>query len=119
MTTHDLRDIPIARSLWQRTIGLIGRTDPARLFLFIPRCTVVHTWFMSAPIDLVFLDDRQVVLAVAPEARPWRIHAGSKGTRSVLELPAGYAGRAAIAIGDAILLGPHRTGIHREAAVGG
>jgi uncharacterized membrane protein (UPF0127 family) len=69
-------------------IGLIGAKE---LFLLIPRCRAVHTWFMRAPIDLVFLDEHNAVLSVIASARPWRVYVGPRGTESVLELPAGYA----------------------------
>lgn len=105
MAIHDLRHVPVARSPLRRMIGLIGRTDSARMFLFIPRCSAVHTWFMSAAIDIVFLDVDGVVVSIAREARPWRIYPGSSGTRSVLELPAGYSERSALMIGDVVVTG--------------
>jgi uncharacterized protein len=99
MKTHDYRHAPVARTFFQRLIGLMGRRD--RLFLFIPRCAAVHTWFMRSPIDIAFLDEKSVVLRVEHEAGPWRVFSGPKGTRSVLELPPG----GAVAAGDGVETG--------------
>ena len=96
MKTHDYRHVPAARTFFQRLIGLMGRRD--RLFLFIPRCSAVHTWFMRSPIDIAFLDEKSIVLRIEHEARPWRVFSGPKGTRSVLELPPG----STVAPADAI-----------------
>lgn len=105
MAIHDLSHVPGARSLLRRAIGLIGRTDSARMFLFIPRYSAVHTWFMSVAFDIVFLGVDGVVVSIAREARPWRIYQGPAGTRSVLELAAGYAERSGLAIGDVVVVG--------------
>jgi uncharacterized membrane protein (UPF0127 family) len=98
---HDLRHVPVARSIVRRMVGLIGARN---LFLFIPRCRAVHTFFMRSPIDVVFLDHRGVVLAVTSRARPWRVLIGPRAAASVLELPPGHAAHISLAVGDAMLL---------------
>jgi uncharacterized protein len=100
--THDCTHVPAAHSFRERLAGLIGRRDPARLSLLIPRCSAVHTWFMRASIDIVFLDDRSMVLTIAARVRPWRVLRGPRGTRSVLELPPG--GAEQFAPGDLVRL---------------
>ncbi|MGZ5475764.1 MAG: DUF192 domain-containing protein [Thermoanaerobaculia bacterium] len=99
MKIHDYRHVPVARTFFQRLVGLMGRRG--RLFLFIPRCSAVHTWFMRSPIDIAFLDEKSVVLWVEHEAGPWLVFSGPKGTRSVLELPPG----STVSAGDAIETG--------------
>lgn len=53
-------DVEEAVTYWQRARGLIAcstldeATRP-RILVF-PRCRSVHTWFMSAPIDIAFVD---------------------------------------------------------------
>jgi uncharacterized protein len=81
--------------------GLIGRGD---FFLYIPRCTAVHTWFMRGPIDVVFLDARSVVVAIRESVPPWRIALGPRGARSVLELPDGHARERGLATGDTLTI---------------
>lgn len=96
---HDFRHVPVARSRCSRVKGLIGRQE---LFLFIPNCAAVHTWFMRGAFDLAFLDEREVVVAVRANAAPWRLFFGPRGTRSVLELPPGHAARIGLTEGDQV-----------------
>ena len=67
--THDFREVPVARSLLRRIVGLIGAKEAS---LLIPNCAAVHTWFMRGPIDIVFIDQRNVVVSVRPGVRPWK-----------------------------------------------
>lgn len=89
----------MARSLLDRTIGLIGH-DQTASFLLIPRCSAVHTWFMRAPIDIVFVDEAGLVVSVRESVRPWRIQVGPSTATAVLELPAGYARQIGLEVGD-------------------
>jgi uncharacterized membrane protein (UPF0127 family) len=54
---------------------------------------------MRFPIDAVFLDRDLQVLRVVPGLRPWR-HAGKRGAKAVLELPAGEAERRGLEPGQ-------------------
>jgi uncharacterized membrane protein (UPF0127 family) len=58
---------------------------------------------MRFPIDAVFVDRDLVVVDVAADVRPWRA-AGRRGSRAVLELPAGEAARRGIRPGDALVV---------------
>ena len=101
------RPITLAGPRWhvadtplRRLRGLLGRpplTGGEGLVL-VP-CASVHTCFMPAPIDAVFLNRRGVILRVVAELRPWRA-AGCRGAHAVLELPAGTCARAGLAPGD-------------------
>lgn len=104
MATHDFQHVPVARSLMRRAIGLMGRTDLARLLLVIPRCSVVHTGFMGASIDIVFLDRDGMVVSIVHRARSWRIYGGPRGTHSVLEIPAGHAKACGLNDEDVVLV---------------
>ena len=96
---QDFRHVPVARGYLSRIRGLIGSHA---LFLYIPRCAAVHTCFMRSAIDLVFLDEGGVILALRHFARPWRIFVGPRGTCSVLELPPGHAATCGLGVGDRI-----------------
>ncbi len=65
------------------------RQELADVRLWFPRCSSVHTCFMRAAIDLVFLDTERVVVSVRPGAKPWRVYWGGSKADSVLELGAG------------------------------
>jgi uncharacterized membrane protein (UPF0127 family) len=57
---------------------------------------------MSASIDIVFLDSGSVVLEVRDSVAPWGVCFGPRGTRSVLELPAGETRKLGMTAGDSI-----------------
>jgi uncharacterized membrane protein (UPF0127 family) len=63
--------IAVARSFWQRLIGLAGRRYiPLGAGLFLPGCSAVHTHFMRAALDLIYLDASGRVLAVRRGVKP-------------------------------------------------
>jgi len=83
----------------QRLLGLLVRPPLAPgEALWLDPCGGVHTWALRQAIDVLFLNARQEVLAVARNLRPWRLAWAPPGTASVLELRAGEA--AAICPGD-------------------
>lgn len=94
--------MPVAETFWVRFKGLMGRRDLSSAFLFIPRCTSIHTCFMRGPIDVVFLDGANAVVGVHPAVRPWRLLFGPRTSSAVLELPSGYAREHALRNGDLI-----------------
>lgn len=63
-----------AVSFGDRLRGLIGRPFEqigidAMVF---PACSCIHTFFMTFPIDVIFLGADNTVLATYPDCRPWR-----------------------------------------------
>ena len=63
----------VARTLWARIRGLIGRRDlPAGAGLLILRCNAIHTFFMRFPIDATFYDREGRVTRIVRGIRPWR-----------------------------------------------
>jgi uncharacterized membrane protein (UPF0127 family) len=90
-----------ARTLRERAVGLLGRPPlAADEGLWLEPCGGVHTWGMRYPIDVIFLDRELRVLAVRRQVPPWRLVFAPRGTRSVVELPAG--GAADLNAGDAL-----------------
>ena len=59
---------------------------------------------MRFAIDVVFLDRADVVTRVSADLRPWRV-AAAKGSRKVVELPAGRARELDLAVGDELRFG--------------
>lgn len=70
--------------------------------LWLQPCGSIHTWGMRYPIDALFLDADLRILRVAPAIRPWRVALAPRGTRSVIELPAGAA--RGLGAGDRLLI---------------
>lgn len=93
------RDIDVATSAvvannpWTRFRGLMLR---ARIAdgegLVIQPCGSIHMMFMRFSIDAVFFDRDARVTKVAHRVRPWiGLAFGGKGSKGVIELPAGSA----------------------------
>lgn len=63
----------VARTLFERIRGLIGtKSLPEGEGMLILRCNSIHTFFMSFPIDAVFLDRDGNVVKTVRNIRPWR-----------------------------------------------
>jgi uncharacterized membrane protein (UPF0127 family) len=94
----------VADSALTRSKGLLGRAslDDDEGILLRPGGSI-HMFFMRFPIDAVFLDRDLRVLRVAADLKPWRM-ASKRGTKSVLELPAGRCARAGVREGDRLVL---------------
>ena len=90
----------IADGLVTRARGLLGRSglDRGEGLLLKPTFSI-HTFFMRFPIDVVFLDKSDSVVAVVRKLKPWRA-ATRMRARAVLELSAGEADRVGIQVGE-------------------
>lgn len=88
-------------SAWARWLGLLFRPPLAPgEALWLDPCGGIHTWSLRQSIDVLFLDGNLRVLKVVRRLRPWRAAWAPRGTRSVVELPAGAAD--AVQAGDSL-----------------
>lgn len=104
----------VVESFVARMRGLIGRKSLApREGMWFPRCSSVHMWFMSIPLDLVFLKKEHGqsgaetfrILAIREAALPWSALPFSESRASeTLEIEAGAAARADAREGDLVCL---------------
>ena len=80
----------VAEGFFARARGLIGRPPPPPgEGLLIPHCNAIHTFFMSYPIDAVFLDKEGRAVKTVRNIRPWRPFVwGGFRARQVLETAA-------------------------------
>jgi uncharacterized membrane protein (UPF0127 family) len=97
--------IKMATSLKSRLVGLIGTRQLNDEGLFIPRCNWIHTFFMSMPIDVVYLDKKGVVRKMDLNLQPWKLPAPVWSAQNVLELPAGFIEQKSIKVGDTLHVG--------------
>ncbi len=106
----------VAKSFWTRLRGLIGRKvlSPGEAMLF-PACNDIHMWFMSIPIDVVFI--RQVKPSEKGGRPGWRVSSTRSGVRpwralplrdgkatETLELPVGTIERCGLREGDELCI---------------
>lgn len=97
---HLARDARLADSFFLRLKGLLG-TDYllAGEGLVIRPCSSIHTFGMSYPIDVIFVDADNQVLKTVSCMGPWQM-AACGGSRFVVELPAGMLVRTGTETGD-------------------
>jgi uncharacterized membrane protein (UPF0127 family) len=91
----------VAVNPWTRLKGLIGVRDlPVGDGLLIKPCNGIHCMFMSIPIDVLYMDRDDRIVALDVAMAPW--HMGHIHGRSayVIELPAGTVAATATAVGD-------------------
>ena len=90
---------------WQRRlVGLLGRDGlVAGHGLLLDPCNSVHTLFMRFTIDVAFLDDSGVVVAMNHRLVPWRATRVHLRARTTLELPAGALEAGGVLIGDRLI----------------
>ena len=90
-----------ADSFLTRLVGLLKRTHlgPEEALWLIPS-KGIHTIGMKFPIDVVFLNRANIVLAVISGLAPYRISAVRFRSYSVLELPKGTLKKSRTEVGD-------------------
>ncbi|MGI6367730.1 MAG: hypothetical protein ACOX2L_05120 [Anaerolineae bacterium] len=72
--------------------------------LFLSPCTAPLTWFLSEPVDLLYVSEDWRAVAVAAEVPPWRFAGLVWGTRSIVVLPAGTLAASHTHAGDQIVV---------------
>jgi len=100
-------DLVVADRFVSRLAGLaFTRSLPRGRGILISPCNWIHTAFMRYPIDVVYLDDRMRVVALAPSVRPWRLGKPVWRARDVLELPEGTIAATGTCTGDRLAIRP-------------
>ena len=91
---------------FERLRGMIGRrfVDGELDAMVFERCGMVHSCWMSIPLDLLFLDVDRRVVAVRCDFRPWRWPVGCRRAVTVVELPAGVIAATRTRVGDRLNL---------------
>lgn len=96
--------VRVAKRVLERMRGLLAHPPLlAEQGLWIEPCNSIHTWFMSYPIDVVFLDRQGSALQVCEHVRPWGMRTCWRA-KAVLELCAGQAELLGIAVGSRLQL---------------
>lgn len=88
-----------------RMKGLLGRRELAEgEGIWLNPCNSIHMFFMQFPIDAVFLDQENRIVKIFHNIQPWQATPILWNTRSVLEMPAGTAGKWNLAKGELLRL---------------
>ena len=100
------RRVVVAKGVFSRFMGLMGRTDldPEEGLWLVP-CRSIHMFFMRTAIDVAFLDRQGVVVRAVSRMRPWSLRPVGvtllpvARAHSVLELAPGTLERLGVAEG--------------------
>lgn len=96
-------NLVVARNMFSRMRGLLCKDSlPPGDALLIKPCNGIHTFGMRFAIDVIFLDRKNHVVAVAKDLRPNHLSRLHLRATSVIELPAGTIDKTATAIGDEV-----------------
>ena len=96
-------NVRVADTLFTRMKGLLGKKElPKGEALWIKPCFSVHTFFMKFPIDIVFLNKTNQVIASVSNLSPNRMTRLYPQSFSVLELPPGTIAATNTEVGDEI-----------------
>ena len=96
-----------ATNLVTRGFGLMGRKGlPSGGGLIIRPCNSIVSFFMRFPFDAVFVDADGKVAHTIESMPAWRTSKIVRGSKFVVELPAGTVARTGTQIGDAISIKP-------------
>jgi uncharacterized membrane protein (UPF0127 family) len=68
--------------------------------LHIRPCRAVHSFFMKYSIDVLHLDEASQIVGIEQRLKPGNLGETFRGTRSVVELPAGTIEQADVRIGQ-------------------
>lgn len=101
-----IEELSIAKSFASRAKGLIGtKTLNTKQGLWFPKCNWIHTFFMSMPIDVIYLDKTMTVKKLEKNLKPWKLAAPVFKADSVVEVSAGFINQTNIEVGDHLDVG--------------
>lgn len=94
-------DVLLADSFIKRLKGLLGHSllQPGQSMLLCP-ANSIHTFFMSFPIDVLFVDKDNMVIKAISNIPPFRVTGIYFRSALVIELPAGIIQETKIKKGD-------------------
>ncbi len=95
------------KSILSKAVGLRFHrkiTDKAYIFEFAsPRMISMDMVFVHFSIDVIFLDEKNAVIELKEDFRPYTFYTSKNMAKTVIETPQGYVKREKIRIGDKIL----------------
>lgn len=98
-----------ANRIWERMRGMIGRSFDGFDAMVFPRCSAIHTFFMSMPIDVIFADQENVVVKVFKSLPTWRPCICVPRAVTVIEMPSGTLDKTPVDPGDKLDLSAELT----------
>lgn len=93
----------VAETFWARLVGLLNRNSLKEgEGLLIPSCQCIHMFFMKFPIDVIFIDKKNLVVSIVENIKPFKMSPMFWKASDAIELPVGTIQRSATAVGDVL-----------------
>jgi uncharacterized membrane protein (UPF0127 family) len=93
----------LAKGLYWRGRGMVGRKFEEFDALVFERCNAIHTFLMGMPIDVIFVDRDNKVCGLRKVLPAWRM-AMERGAAMTIELPSEALTPRNCEIGDQLWL---------------
>lgn len=101
-----VKDVIIAHNFLKRLKGLMFTKElPSDSSMYIYPCNQIHTFFMNYNIDVLYLNEKNVIVAIDEDMKPSKIGKKVKGAVAVVELQGGKIKKFNIEVGQAIEIG--------------
>lgn len=96
------RQLEICKKDRERIKGLMGKRRFSNKALLIERCNQIHTWFMRFPIDILFINETNHVIAKKERFHPWKVSEKVEHAIAVIEAEGGFFADTKVEVGDMI-----------------
>ncbi|WP_409252346.1 DUF192 domain-containing protein [Bacillus sp. SCS-153A] len=92
-----------AHNFFKRLRGLMftARLDSGK-GLHIKPCRSIHTFFMNYPIDVLYVNDHNIIVAIEESVAPGKVGKLYADASSVVELPAGTVKETGTEVGNSL-----------------
>lgn len=94
-----------ATSFKHRLLGLIGKRELNDYGMYFPNCNWIHTFFMSVPIDVIYVDKKMKIKKIDHKLKPWRLAMPVFAASSVIEIASGKASELKLQVGEELHVG--------------
>lgn len=97
--------VHLAKDVLSRLAGFLARRSVGDYEgLVFPKCRMIHTFGMRAPIDVLFVDGSNRVVQHHGRVAPNRILIGPRAARHTIELGASPDGNRDVMSGDVLIM---------------
>lgn len=98
-------DVKAAQNFFTRSFGLLLRKSLSdNEGLIIKPCCSIHTFFMKFPIDVLFINKNNEIIALYENVKPYRILPIHLNSYYVIELSSGSVSEKNVEKGDLITI---------------
>lgn len=93
----------VADTFFSRFIGLLNRSSlDSNEALVLTRCQSIHMFFMRFSIDVIFVNNKNVVVGIVENIKPFQMSRIFFASSYAVELPSGKIQETKTAIGNKI-----------------